>query len=69
VSVRLFPRNSGSDQPHRPYIIDLESTNGTKVNDQPVPSAQYYELQVNDGTCFLSSTELRDLTGRCPVSQ
>jgi pSer/pThr/pTyr-binding forkhead associated (FHA) protein len=65
----MLPRNSGSDQPHRPYIIDLESTNGTKVNDQPIPSAQYYELQVNDGTRFLSSTELRGLTGCSPVSQ
>jgi smad nuclear-interacting protein 1 len=38
-----------SDETHRPYIIDLESTNGTKVNETTIPPAQYYELHVNDG--------------------
>lgn len=33
----------------RPFIIDLESTNGTSVNDSPIPTSRYFELQVNDG--------------------
>lgn len=33
----------------RPFIIDLESTNGTKVNDEPVPTSRYFELKLGDG--------------------
>lgn len=33
----------------KPFIIDLESTNGTHVNDEQIPSARYYELKLNDG--------------------
>jgi len=33
----------------RPFIIDLESTNGTHVNGETIPAARYYELKVNDG--------------------
>ena len=29
----------------RPYVIDLESTNGTYVNNQRIESARYYELK------------------------
>ncbi|KAJ7600830.1 smad nuclear interacting protein 1 [Mycena floridula] len=36
------------------FIIDLESTNGTHVNDQPIPVSRYYELRAGDGQ--LSST-------------
>ena len=34
---------------HRPYIIDLESTNGTIVNDAPIPTSRYCELMLGDG--------------------
>ena len=30
---------------YRPYVIDLESTNGTYVNNQRIESARYYELK------------------------
>ena len=30
---------------HRPYVIDLESTNGTYVNNQRIEPARYYELK------------------------
>ena len=30
---------------HRPYIIDLESTNGTYVNNNRIDAARYYELK------------------------
>lgn len=33
----------------RPFIIDLESTNGTLVNDEAVPTSRYYELKPSDG--------------------
>jgi smad nuclear-interacting protein 1 len=33
----------------RPFIIDLESTNGTHVNGETIPVARYYELKLNDG--------------------
>lgn len=32
----------------KPFIIDLESTNGTKVNDETIPPSRYYELKQSD---------------------
>ncbi|KAH9922808.1 SMAD/FHA domain-containing protein [Epithele typhae] len=32
----------------KPYIIDLESTNGTVVNDSPIPTSRYCELILGD---------------------
>ena len=43
----------------RPFIIDLESTNGTIVNDETIPAARYYELKVGDSELPLHSR------GRC----
>jgi smad nuclear-interacting protein 1 len=40
----------------RPYIIDLESTNGTKLNDQAIEGARYYELRSKDILNFGYST-------------
>lgn len=34
---------------NRPFIIDLESANGTTVNDEQIPTSRYYELKSNDG--------------------
>lgn len=36
----------------RPFIIDLESTNGTHVNGETIPKSRYYELRASDGTCL-----------------
>ncbi|PIL22519.1 hypothetical protein GSI_15208 [Ganoderma sinense ZZ0214-1] len=33
----------------KPFIIDLESTNGTIVNDSPIPTSRYFELMLGDG--------------------
>lgn len=33
----------------RPFIIDLDSTNGTYVNGDEVPKSRYYELRASDG--------------------
>lgn len=40
---------------NRPFVIDLESTNGTLVNDEQIPAARYYELKAGDGTLFTST--------------
>lgn len=42
----------------KPFIIDLESTNGTFVNQEIIPAARYYELKAGDVIKFgLSSRE------------
>jgi len=40
----------------KPFVIDLESTNGTHVNDEVIPSARYYELKASDVIKFGQST-------------
>lgn len=37
----------------KPFIIDLDSTNGTKVNDETIPPSRYYELKQSDGASCL----------------
>ncbi|KAJ4491546.1 SMAD/FHA domain-containing protein [Lentinula edodes] len=39
----------------KPFIIDLESTNGTHVNDNKIPASRYYELKLNDVIKFGTS--------------
>ena len=39
----------------RPFVIDLESTNKTFVNDEAIPAARYYELKTGDGMSFNNS--------------
>ncbi|KAK7056941.1 hypothetical protein VNI00_002659 [Paramarasmius palmivorus] len=38
----------GSKGVVKPFIIDLESTNGTHVNDDAIPTSRYYELKAGD---------------------
>ncbi|KAI0947162.1 hypothetical protein AcV7_009660 [Taiwanofungus camphoratus] len=40
----------------KPFIIDLESTNGTHVNDEAIPVSRYYELKPGDVIKFGEST-------------
>ncbi len=40
-----------------PYIMDLESRNGTKLNGEAIEAARYYELKETDLIQF----------GECPV--
>jgi len=46
-----------------PYLIDLESTNGTKLNGETVEPAKYYELRHKDliqfGFCKLDFVLMR----------
>ena len=36
----------------RPYVLDLESANGTTVNEDPIPGAKYVELRDKDVVKF-----------------
>ncbi|KAJ1966600.1 hypothetical protein H4R35_006956 [Dimargaris xerosporica] len=40
----------------KPYLIDLESSNGTMVNNKRLPPVQYYELRSQDVIKFAFST-------------
>ena len=40
----------------KPYVIDLESANGTKVNTEKVPEKRFVELASGDVVCFGEST-------------
>ena len=44
-SPKLSSHLASSHCFHRPYVIDLESTNGTYVNNQRIEPARYYELK------------------------
>ncbi|CAI8015819.1 Smad nuclear-interacting protein 1 [Geodia barretti] len=44
-----YEKNDGSvGKRVRPYLIDLESTNGTYINNQRIESARYWELKEQD---------------------
>ena len=40
----------------RPYVIDLESANGTKVNGEALPERRYVEVISGDVLAFGDST-------------
>ncbi|BGP43651.1 hypothetical protein JCM10450v2_007831 [Rhodotorula kratochvilovae] len=40
----------------KPFLIDLESANGTMVNDEAVPASRFYELRSGDVLKFAFST-------------
>ncbi|KAM0750471.1 SMAD/FHA domain-containing protein [Meredithblackwellia eburnea MCA 4105] len=40
----------------KPFLIDLDSANGTIVNDEMIPGSRYYELKANDVIKFAFST-------------
>lgn len=42
----------------RPFIIDLESTNSTHVNDEAIPAARYYELKAGDGEALAQTINI-----------
>lgn len=42
--------------PFRPYLIDLESTNGTKIQGQDIPPSRYVEIRSGDVVTFGCST-------------
>lgn len=60
LQYRLFQRESadGLDvlQEVRPYVMDLNSTNGTRLNGRRIDGARYVELRVKDMLQFGDST-------------
>ncbi|KDN51423.1 SMAD/FHA domain-containing protein [Tilletiaria anomala UBC 951] len=46
----IVERNEFGDEKRRvkPFLIDLESANGSAVNDQDIPPSRYYELKSGD---------------------
>jgi len=41
---------------NRPYLIDLASSNGTKINGEKIEAQRYYELKEKDCINFGDST-------------
>lgn len=41
---------------NRPFLIDLESSNGSFVNDTEIPTSRYYQLSTGDTLTFGAST-------------
>jgi uncharacterized membrane protein len=41
---------------YRPFIIDLEATNGTSINGERIPASRYVELKMKDVVTFGQST-------------
>lgn len=42
----------------KPYVIDLESANGTRVNGERVPERRFVEVRSGDVVTFGESTRL-----------
>lgn len=56
------------DRDDRPFIIDLESANGTTVNDEQIPTSRYYELKSNDGKFPIISSSALHLLFQTPMN-
>lgn len=41
----------------RPFIIDLESANGTTVNEEKIPESRFFELRTGDSESFFGNLE------------
>jgi len=55
---RIVERSEFGDEKFviKPFIIDLESANGTRVNEEEIPQSRFYELKTSDIIKFASST-------------
>ncbi|KAF9454802.1 SMAD/FHA domain-containing protein [Macrolepiota fuliginosa MF-IS2] len=56
IQYRYVQEKGESKGAVKPFIIDLESTNGTLVNDEKIPAARFYELRAGDVIKFGLST-------------
>lgn len=54
--VNSNPDDNFSSYKIKPYIMDLESTNGTFLNKEKIESARYYEIKPLDVINFGLST-------------
>lgn len=48
-SIRVAPKLNRLRVRCRPFVIDLDSANGTMVNEEAVPPSRFYELKSGDG--------------------
>ncbi|KAN0118591.1 SMAD/FHA domain containing protein [Russula decolorans] len=58
IQYRLVQQKDGfgnSKGVIKPFVIDLESTNGTHVNGEAIPTSRYYELKASDMIKFGTS--------------
>jgi smad nuclear-interacting protein 1 len=55
-AVEVEDEEMGTTKIVKPYLLDLESTNGTFVNGDRLESARYYELREKDVVKFGLST-------------
>ena len=55
LQYRALPNKDGK-MSCQPYLMDLESTNGSFINDVQIDSARYYQLKSGDVLKFGSST-------------
>lgn len=58
IQYRLnITRNEFGDEKRnvKPYLLDLDSANGTTVNQRKVPPSRYYELKNGDTVRFAAS--------------
>lgn len=56
LQYRAMPTKDGKRLSCQPYIMDLESTNGTFINGIKIDSAKYYQLKKGDVLKFGAST-------------
>ncbi|KAL3936363.1 MAG: hypothetical protein SGBAC_008309 [Bacillariaceae sp.] len=56
LQYRALPTKDGSRLVCQPYMMDLESTNGTFLNGVRIDSARYYQLKKGDVLKFGAST-------------
>jgi hypothetical protein len=59
IQFRLQARDDGqggSIQEVKPYVLDLQSTNGTHLNGERIEDQRYYELKMKDMIKFGNST-------------
>jgi pSer/pThr/pTyr-binding forkhead associated (FHA) protein len=47
----------------RSFVIDLESTNGTHVNGEVIPTSRYYELKASDELVIERHTDISVMLG------
>ncbi|KAJ3268109.1 Smad nuclear-interacting protein 1, partial [Blyttiomyces sp. JEL0837] len=52
LQYRHVPGPDDSGKVVRPYIIDLESANGTFINGEQIQPSRYYELKIGDTIKF-----------------
>ena len=56
VRILLCPQECTFRYLRRPFLLDLESANGSTVNGEDIPTSRYYELRTGD-TCQFGTSK------------